>query len=144
MFDAFRLKFLIMLLLSAAGTALAAERPVVQELVVTREGSGARIEIRSDLPLVYKSYLMPELAKWVIDLPEAKTATGEDVSRKMKTPPLERITVRQKEVNGDLFTRIGIDFKDEVAFSIQADPVDRSRLVAVITPIKAASQKKER
>lgn len=135
------LAFIILLQLTAAEVALASERPVVQEVITTQEGNGARIEIRADLPLVYKSYLMPELAKWVIDLPEAKTIYCEDESKRMRTAPLERITVRQKEVNGDLFTRIGLDFKGEVDFSIKADPLDKRRVVALMSPAKATRQK---
>src|SRR5512140_223052 len=97
---------LVLLLHISASAALAAERPVVREVLVTREGNGARIEIRADQPLAHTSYLMPELAKWVIDLPGAKTTYTDEESKKMRTPPLERITVRQKEVNGELFTRI--------------------------------------
>lgn len=82
------LSIAIFLQFSAAGDVLAAERPVVRELIATKEGNGARIEIRADLPLTYRSYLMPELAKWVIDLPGAKTDYPEDASKKMRTPPL--------------------------------------------------------
>ncbi len=127
----------VLLLCSAAGTALTAERPLVLEVVATPEASGARIEIRADQPLTWRSYLMPGLEKWVIDLPEATTNYSEDEAKKMRTPPLERITVRQKDVNGDLFTRIGIDFKGEVDFSLQADPIDKGKLVVLIKPARA-------
>jgi len=109
----------LLLLLSAATVAFAAERPVVREVLVSKEGTGARIEIKADRALVYKSYLMPGLEKWVIDLPGAKTTFSGDESKKMRTPPLERITVRQKEVNGDYLTRIGFDFKGEVDFPLR-------------------------
>jgi len=135
--------FVILLLISAAGAALAAERPVVREVLVTGEGNGARIEIRADRPLAHTSYLMPELAKWVIDLPGAKTTYSDDESKKMRTSPLERITVRQKEVNGELFTRIGLDVKGEVDFSLKEDPLDQGHLVVLLTPAKAAPQKRE-
>jgi len=135
------LSIAVLLQFPAVGAAVAAERPVIKEVVATQEGNGARIEIRADLPLAYRSYLMPELAKWVIDLPGAITVYPQDLSRKMKTPPLERISVRQKEVNGDLFTRIGLDFKGEVDFSIEADPHDKGRLVILMTPSKATTQK---
>ena len=129
------------ILLQISGAALAAERPVVREVLVTREGNGARIDIRADQPLAHTSYLMPELAKWVIDLPGAKTTYSDDESKKMKTPPLERITVRQKEVNGELFTRIGLDVKGEVDFSLKEDPLDKGHLVVSLTPAKATPQK---
>lgn len=141
MFRRIRLLCIILAQLLAAGAVIAAERPVVREVLVTQEGSGARVEIRADLPLRFTSYLMPELAKWVIDLPGAKTTYTDDESKKMRTPPLERITVRQKEVNGDLFTRIGLDFKGEVDFSLAVDPLDKGHLVAVMTPKKPALQK---
>lgn len=141
MFRRIRLHLIIMAQLLAAGASLSAERPVVREVLVTQEGSGARVEIRADLPLRFTSYLMPELAKWVIDLPGAKTTYTDDESKKMRTPPLERITVRQKEVNGDLFTRIGLDFKGEVDFSLTVDPLDKGHLVAVMTPKKGVLQK---
>jgi len=136
------LSLVILLHISAAGAALAAERPVVREVLVTGEGNGARIDIRADKPLAHISYLMPELAKWVIDLPGAKTTYTDDESKKMRTPPLERITVRQKEVNGELFTRIGLDVKGEVDFSLKEDPLDQGHLVVTLTPAKAASQKR--
>jgi hypothetical protein len=133
---------LVMLLqLATASAAPAAERPVVREVLVSKEGTGARIEIRADQALAYRSYLMPGLEKWVIDLPGANTTYSEDESKKMRTPPLERITVRQKEVNGDFFTRIGLDFKGEVNFSLTADPVDKGRLVALISPSTGVQQK---
>lgn len=113
----------------------------MREVLVTRDGNGARIEIRADQPLKYTSYLMPELAKWVIDLAGAKTVLNDDESKQMRTPPLERITVRQKKVNGDPFTRIGLDFKGEVEFSLTADPLDKGHLIALMTPSKAAPQK---
>ena len=129
----FRSNFLILvtlLQLSAVGVALAADRQVLREVLVIQEGNGARIELRADQPLAYKSYLMPELAKWVIDLPGAQTTSSGDESKLMRTPPLERLSVRQKEVNGDLFTRIGLDFKGDVDFSIKEDPLDKGHLVA--------------
>jgi len=135
------LTFVILLHISAAGAALAAERPVVREVLVTREGNGARIEIRADQPLAHTSYLMPELTKWVIDLPGAKTTYTGDESKKMRTPPLERITVRQKEVNGELFTRIGLDVKGKVDFSLTEDPLDQGHLVVLLTPAKPTPQK---
>lgn len=136
------LQLVTLLHISAAGAALAADRPVVREVLVIPEGTGARIEIRADLPLVYKSYLMPELAKWVIDLPGAKTTYPGDESKLMRTSPLERLSVRQKEVNGDLFTRIGLDFKGDVDFSIKEDPLDKGHLVALMTPSRATLQKR--
>lgn len=136
------LLLVILLHVSAAGAALAAERPVVREVLVTGEGNGARIDIRADQPLSHTSYLMPELTKWVIDLPGAKTTYNDDESKKMRTPPLERITVRQKEVNGELFTRIGLDVKGEVDFSLKEDPLDQGHLVALLTPAKATPQKR--
>ncbi len=120
--------------LLCCSAARAAERPVVRDVAVFREGDGARIEISADRPLSYTTYLMPELAKWVIDLPGAASAASGDQSRKMKTPPLERITLRRKEVNGEMLTRIGIDVRGEVTFSIKPDPVDRGRLVALLIP----------
>lgn len=130
------LQLIILLQLLAAGAALAGERPVVRDVAVYPEGNGARIEIRADGPLVYTSYLMPELAKWVIDLPGATTVRSDDQAKKMRTTPLQRVTVRQKEVNGDLFTRIGLDFSGAVNFSIMADPVDKGLLVVTMTPAK--------
>jgi hypothetical protein len=135
------LMFVILLRISVTGAALAAERPVVREVLVTREGNGARIEIRADQPLAHTSYLMPELTKWVIDLPGAKTTYTDDESKKMRTPPLERITVRQKEVNGELFTRIGLDVKGEVDFLLKEDPLDQGHLVVLLTPAKPTPQK---
>lgn len=120
--------------LLCCSAARAAERPVVRDVAVFREGDGARIEITADRPLSYTTYLMPELSKWVIDLPGAASAASDDQSRKMKTPPLERISVRRKEINGELLTRIGIDFRGEVTFSAAADPVDRGRLVVRLIP----------
>lgn len=129
-----------LLCFSSADTALAADRPIIKELLISKEGNGARIEIRASQPLVYRSYLMPALVKWVIDLPGAKTALGRDESKKLRTAPLEQITVRQKEVNGDLFTRIGLNFKGEVNFSLRHDPLDQGHLVAIMTPLKAPSK----
>src|SRR6185369_1748355 len=131
----------ILLHILTAAAALAAEHPVVREVLVTREGNGARIEIRADQQLAHISYLMPELAKWVIDLPGARTTCSDDESKKMKTPPLEQITVRQKEVNGELFTRIGLDFKGQVDFLLKEDPLDKGHLVVSLTPAKTALQK---
>ncbi len=128
------------LLLHCAPAAFAAERPVVRDVAVYREGEGARIEIRADRPLTYRTYLMPELAKWVIELPGAASAAGDDQSRKMRTAPLERISVRQKEVNGDLLTRIGLDVRGEVEFSLAADPLDRGRLVVRLIPSRPANR----
>jgi len=136
------LLLIILLQLLAAGAVLAAERPVVRDVAVYPEGNGARIEIRADRPLVYTSYLMPELAKWVIDLPGATTTRPDDESKRVRTLPLERVSVRQKEVNGDLFVRIGLDFSGEVDFAITADPVDKGLLVVLLTPSKAAPQKR--
>jgi hypothetical protein len=138
---ALRSILVMLLLISTAGDPLAAERPVVREVLVIREGNGARIDIRADQPLDHTSYLMPELAKWVIDLPGARTTYSDDESKKMRTPPLERITVRQKEVNGELFTRIGLDVKGEVNFSLKEDPLDKGHLVVSLTPAKATKQK---
>lgn len=131
---------IFLLCLSSAGAALAADRPIIREVLISKEGNGARIEVRANQPLVYRSYLMPALGKWVIDLPGAKTAFGGDESKRMRTPPLERITVRQKEVNGDLFTRIGLNFKGEVNFSLRHDPLDQGHLVLIMTPLKATSK----
>lgn len=131
---------IFMLCLSPVGAALAADRPIIREVLISKEGNGARIEIRANQPLVYRSYLMPALQKWVIDLPGAKTAFGGDESKKMRTPPLQRINVRQKEVNGELFTRIGLDFEGEVTFSLRHDPLDKGHLVLIMTPLKATSK----
>lgn len=134
---------LVMLLqLATVAAAPAAERPVVREVLVTKEGNGARIEIRADQPLVYRSYLMSGLEKWVVDLPGAKTTYSADESRKMRTPPLERITVKQRDVNGDLLTRIGLDFKGDVDFSLKEDQLDKGHLVIIMMPTKAAAQKR--
>lgn len=127
----------LVMLLHCSAVACAAERPVVRDVAAYREGDGARIEIRADRPLTYTTYLMPELAKWVIDLPGAASAATDDQSRKMRTAPLERISIRQKEINGDPLTRIGIDFKGEVVFSVTADPVDKGRLVVRVTPSRS-------
>jgi len=121
--------------------ALAEERPVVRDVAAYRDGDGARIEIRADKPVTYNSYLMPELAKWVIDLPGAASAAGEEQSRRMRTAPLTRISVRQKEVNGAPLTRIGLDFSGEVEFSVSADPLDRGRLVVLLKPVGKAAAK---
>lgn len=134
MFRRIMLPFPLLLQLSAATVAMAAERPVVRDVAVFREGNGARIEIRADRPLTYATYLMPELAKWVIDLPGATSAAPDDQSRKMRTAPLERISIRRKELNGELLTRIGLDFRGEVEFSVTADPVDKGRLVVLLIP----------
>jgi hypothetical protein len=134
---------LVILLQISAVYAFAGERPVIREVLVAREGNGARIEIRADLPLDHTSYLMPELTKWVIDLPGAKSIYSDDESKKMKTPPLERITVRQKEVNGEPFTRIGLDFKGEVDFSLKEDPLDRGHLLISLIPAKVVPVQKK-
>jgi len=131
----------ILLQLLAATAAFAVERPVVREVLVSREGSGARVEIKADKPLTYRSYLMSGLEKWVIDLPGAKTTFSGDESKKMRTPPLVRITVRQKEVNGDNFTRIGLDFKGEVDFSLKEDLLDKGHLIVIIRPLQSTPQK---
>jgi len=135
-----RLALVILLQLSAANV-FAAERPVVREVLVSKEGTGARVEIKADKALTYRSYLMPGLEKWVIDLPGAKTTFAGDESKKMRTPPLERITVRQKEVNGDNLTRIGIDFKGEVDFSLKEDLLDNGHLIVIIKPLQPFPQK---
>lgn len=123
-------------LLVAATVAAAAERPVVREVLVSREGNGARIEIRADRPLTYRSYPMPGLEKWVIDLPGAASTYPEDESKKMRTPPLERVTVKQRDVNGDPLTRVGLDVKGAVDFSLTEDRLDKGHLVIIITPAK--------
>ena len=135
------LALFIMVHFSAAGSVFAAERPVVRDVAVYAEGGGARIEIRADGPLAYKSYLMPELAKWVIDLPGATTARSDDESKRMRTLPLERVSVRQKEVNGELFTRIGLDFTGEVELTVKADQRDKGLLVFLMKPSGPAAQK---
>jgi hypothetical protein len=131
---------LAMLLLqcAAAAAAPAAGQPVVRDLLVSKDGNGARIEIRADQPLAYRSYPMPGLEKWVVDLPGARTASANDESKKMRTPPLERITIRQQEVNGDQLTRIGLDFKGEVDFSLREDPLDKGHLVIIMKLVKPA------
>ena len=131
----------MLLLLATATAAFAAERPVVREVLVSREGNGARIEIRANQPLVYRSYLMSGLEKWVVDLPRAVTTFAGDESKKMRTPPLERITVRKIEVNGDQLTRIGLDFKGEVDFLLKEDQLDKGHLTIILTPSKASPQK---
>lgn len=131
---------ILLLCLSSAGVALAADRPIIREVLISKEGNGARIEIRANQPLVYRSYLMPALGKWVIDLPGAITAFGGDESKKLRTAPLERITLRQKEVNGELFTRISLNFEGEVNFSLGHDPLDQGHLVVIMTPLKATSK----
>ena len=132
----------LLFLLAAATVACAAERPVVREVLVSKEGTGARIEIKADKALTYKSYLMPGLEKWVVDLPGAKTTFAGDESKKMRTPPLERITVRQKEVNGDNLTRIGFDFKGEVDFSLKEDLLDKGHLIIIMKPSKSSPQQR--
>ena len=132
----------MLLQLATAAIAQAAERPVVREVLVSREGNGARIEIRANQPLVYRSYLMSGLEKWVIDLPGTVTTFAGDESKKMRTPPLERITVRKTEVNGDQLTRIGLDFKGEVDFLLKEDHLDKGHLIIILTPSKASSQKR--
>ena len=126
---------LIPLLFVQGAMAHGAERPVVREVVTTAAGSGARIEIRADRPLTYRSYLMPELAKWVVDLPGALSAAGEDQSRRMRTKPLDRISVKQREINGDPLTRIGIDVTEPVEFTVAPDPADAGRLVILVRPV---------
>jgi hypothetical protein len=134
---------LVMLLqLATAATAQAAERPVVREVLVSREGNGARIEIRANQPLIYRSYLMSGLEKWVVDLPGARTTFSGDESKKMRTPPLERITVRQKDFNGDPLTRIGLDFKGEIDFSLKQDPLDKGHLIILMKPSLSSPQKR--
>jgi len=130
----------LLLCLSSAVTAFAADRPIIREVLISKEGSGARIEIRANQPLAHRSYLMPELDKWVVDLPGAKTTYSGDEAKKLRTAPLERITVRQKEVNGDLFTRIGLDFKGKVNFLLKEDPLDKAHLIILMTPLKTASK----
>ena len=133
---------LVMLLqLATAAAALAAERPVVREVLVSREGNGARIEIKADRSLAYSSYPMSGLDKWVVDLPGARTTFAGDESKKMRTPPLEQITVRQKEVNGDHLTRIGLDFKGQVDFSLKEDPLDKGHLIMIMKPAKSSPLK---
>ena len=73
-------------------------------------------------------------------LPAAKTTYSGDESKKLRTPPLERITVRQREVNGDPLTRIGLDFKGNVDFSLKEDQLDKGHLILIMTPLKAASK----
>lgn len=129
------------MLLHCSAAAFAAERPVVRDVAAFREGNGARIEIRADRPLTYRTYLMPELAKWIIDLPGAISAAAGDQWKKMRTAPLEQISVRQREINGEVLTRIGLDFKGEVEFSLTADPLDKGRLVVLLTPARATPKK---
>jgi len=135
------LAFVMLLQLSAAAIAPAAEQPVVREVLVSKEGAGARIEIRADQTLTYRSYLMPGLEKWVVDLPGARTTFAGDESKKMRTPPLRRITVRQKEVNGDHLTRIGFDFNGEVDFSLKEDLLDKGHLIVILKPSHSAPPK---
>jgi len=131
----------MLLQLATAAAVPAAERPVVREVLVSREGDGARIEIRADQPLAYRGYPMSGLEKWVVDLPGARTTFAGDESKKMRTPPLERITVRQKDVNGDHLTRIGLDFKGEVDFSLKEDPLDKGHLIIIMKPLKPSQLK---
>lgn len=138
----FCLAFIVLVNLSAAAFAVAADRPVVREVLVSREGNGARIDIQANQPLLYRSYLMPGLEKWVVDLPGAKTTYSGDESKKMHTPPLERITVKEREVNGDLLTRIGLDFKGNVDFSLKEDQLDKGHLILIMRPLKATSKTK--
>ena len=81
---------------------------------------------------------MSGLEKWVVDLPGAKTTFAGDESKKMRTPPLKRITVRQKEVNGDQLTRIGLDFKGEVDFSLKENPLDKGHLIIIMKPVQSS------
>ena len=133
---------LVILLQLSAAAVFASDRPVVREVLVAKEGTGARIEIKADKALTYRSYLMTGLEKWVIDLPGAKTTFAGDESKKMRTPPLERITVRQKEVNGDNLTRIGFDFKGEVDFSLKQNLLDKGHLIVIIKPLQPFPQKR--
>jgi hypothetical protein len=126
--------------LASAGIAFAGERAVVREVLVSKEGNGARIEIRASQPLTYRSYLMSGLEKWVVDLPGAKTTYSGEESKKVLALPLERITVKPREVNGDLLTRIGLDFKGSVDFSLTEDPLNKGHLVITMTPSKSAPQ----
>jgi len=134
------LALFMLLQISAATLASAAERPVVRDVLVYKEGNGARIEIKANQALAYRSYLMPGLEKWVIDLPDARTTFAGDESKKMRTAPLERITIRQKEVNGDHLTRIAFDFKGEVEFSLKEDLLDKGHLIVIIKPSPASPQ----
>lgn len=138
LFRSYRLAIVTLFQLAAATAVPAAEQPVVREVLVSREGAGARIEIRADRSLTYRSYPMAGLDKWVIDLPGAKTTYAGDESKKMRTAPLERITVRQKEVNGDRLTRIGLDYKGAVDFSIKENPLDKGHLIIIMQPAKSS------
>lgn len=133
----------VMLFLSAAHFAHAADYPVVREVLISRDGNGARIDIRANQPLLHRSYLMSGLEKWVVDLPGARTTFAGDESKKVRTLPLDRITVRQKDVNGDPLTRIGLDFKGEVDFSLTVDPLDKGHLIISMKPSPASPQKRE-
>ena len=140
-FGIYWLALVMLLQLATAAATPAAEQPVVREVLVSREGNGARIEIKADRLLAYRSYPMSGLGKWVVDLPGAKTTFAGDESKKMRTPPLERITVRQKEVNGDQLTRIGLDFTGEVDFSLKEDPLDKGHLIIIMKPSKSSPLK---
>ena len=141
-FGSYWLALVMLLQLATAAATPAAEQPVVREVLVSREGNGARIEIKADRLLAYRSYPMSGLGKWVVDLPGAKTTFAGDESKKMRTPPLERITVRHKEVNGDHLTRIGLDFKGEVDFSLKENPLDKGHLIIILKPSLSSPQKR--
>jgi hypothetical protein len=123
-------------------SALANELPIIQEVVITKAGKGARIEIRADKPIKFTSYYMPELTKWVIDIPNSVPALAEE-SKKVVTVPLERVTVKKREINGVPFSRIGLDITGEAEFTVKTDTLEKGVLTVFLhSAVKGAEIKR--
>jgi AMIN domain-containing protein len=130
---------LVLLLLSGQEQAAAADaatiKPVLREIVKVREGEATVFEIRADRPLTYNFYLMPELWKGIIDLPNVDPGQVEPV-RPITAGLIKRVAVRRKEVNEVPVTRVVFDLSREVEMAVVADPLDKGKLVATFRPGK--------
>jgi hypothetical protein len=112
---------------AAEGEPAAKPLPVVRSLKVYDVAGTAGVEITADGDLAYTWTTMPQLAKVVVDLPEAATGRA-DSDFPVASPLITAVKLEQKTLNYRAVARVTINLAAPAAVEVRQDPADRKKV----------------
>jgi len=97
-------------------------------------GEAPRFDIRTDQPVTYEAYPMPQVLRYVVDLHNVEPGMVSNLT-KLDTPSVKRVLLQQKNLNGLQMTRVIFDLSREMIGRVVVDEGGRRLLVAFSPPL---------